>query len=340
MSERDYLYDNVKGLLIITVVLCHLLGCCIAKQDLIPRSLVVFIYYFHMPLFIFISGFFSKNVEKCRETAFRNLFLVYVVAQVFWVIFKYLTNGSVHYIRHFLDPGYAIWYIVALFFWRLFLKDLIRIPHILLISFLVSPLIMFLSDAELVLAINKTVGFLFFFLLGYCAGPEHVAKVRRLPRPLAIALLAAIYAATVMLMKAGILSYGGAKSLLLHTMNMASFDSVWLGLGLYYGALAMAVLTGGLVLAAMPAKKNFLAYIGGDTLPLYLSHTYFLILCDMLFAAVSLPHGAEYAVVLSLCVLLVAVFSTPLYRRAFHGVYGFLIGLICPKSAQKKSPVS
>ncbi len=335
MSERDFFYDNIKGLLMISVVLCHMLGCCMTQNDLFVRSLVVFVFYFHMPVFIFISGFFSKNVEKCRETAFRNLFLVYVVAQIFWVIFKYFVNDSTHYIHHFLDPGYAIWYIVALFFWRLFLKDLIRIPHILIVSFLISPLIMFLTDAELVLALNKTVGFLFFFMLGYYAQAEHIQKIRRIPPYLALLLLGLIFILTMLMLKNGI-SYGAVKKVLMHTMLMADFPNVGIGLLSYYGATVLAVLCGVLVIAAIPSKKNFLAAVGEDTLPLYLSHTYFLILGDLFFAAVSLPHLAEYGVAVAVCVLLVIVFSSQWYRRCFHAVYDFLIGWVYPKIQQKQ----
>ena len=330
MSQRDFFYDNVKGLLIIAVVFCHLLGRCLTKDDVFTRALIIFIYYFHMPLFIFVSGFFSKKVDKCRDGAFRDLFLVFVVAQIFWIIFKFIAEDSTYYLRHFLDPGYAIWYIVALFFWRLLLKDLVKIPHILIIAFLISPLVMFLSDAEMILALNKTVGFLFFFLLGHYATADHVAKVRKIPRPAALIALAAIFGGTYFALFKGWITYGGAKSLLLHTFPIAKADAVWQGIGLYYIAIVIAVVCSIFVLAAVPGKKNFLAYIGGDTLPLYLSHTYFIVLCDLLFAAVALPAAAKYIIVLLLSTLVVAACSTPLYRRLFHGVYNFLIGKIYP----------
>ena len=337
MTERDYLYDNIKGILIILVVLCHFLGYAMTKSDIAVRSFIVFIYYFHMPLFIFISGYFSKDPDRARDTAFRNLFMVYIVAQIFWIIFKYLTNGSTHYIEHFLDPGYAIWYIVSLFFWRVFLKDLLKIRFVLLLSFLAAPLIMFLSDAEMTLAINKTVGFLFFFLLGYYTQKEHIAKIRKIPPWAALLLLLAIWGGTWALIAKGILPYGGTKAVLMRTANMADCPNALFGMAAYYLSVIPAVLCGILVIAASPGKKTFLADVGGDTLPLYLSHTYFLILCGLLFGAVAIPHGMQYAIVIALAVVLTVVFSTKIYRRCFHAVYQFCIGLIYPKSKQKKS---
>lgn len=331
MTERDYLYDNIKGLLIISVVLCHLLGYAMTTGDTFVRAFIVFIYYFHMPLFIFISGHFSKDVDRCRENAFRNLFMVFVTAQIFWIIFKYLTNGSTHYIEHFLDPGYAIWYIVSLFFWRVFLKDLVKIRFVLLLSFLISPLIMFLNDAEMVLAINKTVGFLFFFLLGYYTTQEHITKIRKIPPYLGFLLLLALLGGTWLLMGKGILPYG-VKGVLMHTSNMAVFPHAWQGFAAYYGTLLLSCLCGILVIAAAPGKKTFLATVGSDTLPLYLSHTYFLILCGILFNNVDFSHAVQYVIVLSLSIILIILFSTNIYRRGFHAVYKFCIGLIYPKS--------
>jgi fucose 4-O-acetylase-like acetyltransferase len=335
--ERDLYYDNLKGLLIILVVLCHFLGCCLTRSDYFLRSFVLFIYLFHMPLFIFVSGYFSKNVEKCRETAFYSLFLVFVFAQIFWVIFKYLTNSSVYYIEHYLDPGYALWYIVALFFWRIFLKDIVKLRHALLISFLISPLIMFLSDSEMTLAINKTIGFLVFFLLGYYASEETIKKIRRLPKSVALILLGLVFAVVTVLLKKNLIVYGTVKNVLMHTQSMDSFPNVWTGLGAYYGVILLAVFCGSLILAVIPGKKTFLSNIGKDTLPLYLSHTYFLILCSMLLAKITLPHVAECIITLAICTTVIIIFSTSIYRRLFHNVYHHLIQWIYPRCCVKKS---
>ncbi len=334
---RDPYYDNLKGLLIILVVVCHFLGGCLVKDDVILRSFVLFVYFFHMPLFIFVSGYFSKNVDKCRATAFSDLFLVFIIAQIFWVIFKYLTNGSVYYIEHFLDPGYALWYIVSLFFWRLFLKDIIKLRFALGISFLISPLIMFLSGSEMTLAINKTVGFLIFFLLGYYASAETIGKIRRFPKYVALPLLFLIFAGVTVLLKKGLISYGIFKGVLMHTKTIDSFADVWLGLGAYYGAILLALLCGVLVLAAIPGKKTLLGAVGQDTLPLYLSHTYFLILCGILLEKISLPHAAECGISIAICFGVITVFSIEPYRRVFHGIYRRLSQWIYPRCLLKKS---
>ena len=59
-EKRIFLFDNVKFLLIVLVVTGHFLLRYVDNYCHY-RSLFLFIYSFHMPLFIFISGLFHKN---------------------------------------------------------------------------------------------------------------------------------------------------------------------------------------------------------------------------------------------------------------------------------------
>ena len=85
--EADHSYLNVlKGLLIVLVVIGHF-GQTVANNlpsniAFIGQGIVLFIYLFHMPLFLFVSGFLSKNAEKRRQKAFEDLFVPYVAFQL------------------------------------------------------------------------------------------------------------------------------------------------------------------------------------------------------------------------------------------------------------------
>ena len=60
IKERDYWLDNVKGILIILVVVAHCIGA-IFYNSLVIRQIYYFINLFHMPAFIMISGYFAKR---------------------------------------------------------------------------------------------------------------------------------------------------------------------------------------------------------------------------------------------------------------------------------------
>lgn len=60
-KERDYLFDNIKGLLIFLVVFGHLISYSSFKKIHSIDFIYLSIYIFHMPIFVFISGYFSKK---------------------------------------------------------------------------------------------------------------------------------------------------------------------------------------------------------------------------------------------------------------------------------------
>lgn len=56
---RNYYWDNIKGLLILLVVFAHVLYQ-LQDESVGINYTVDVIYLFHMPAFVFVSGFFAK----------------------------------------------------------------------------------------------------------------------------------------------------------------------------------------------------------------------------------------------------------------------------------------
>lgn len=70
-SNRSAYWDNAKGILICLVVLGHYL---FAYQEILSVNLIVsLIYFFHMPAFILVSGFFSKSERPSAAGAIVRL---------------------------------------------------------------------------------------------------------------------------------------------------------------------------------------------------------------------------------------------------------------------------
>lgn len=77
--------DTCKGLLIFLMVAGHCLA--LYRGDAVCNALYWFIYSFHMPVFIFISGYFSKNTDKPVWKLFRELILPMIPFELlYWVI--------------------------------------------------------------------------------------------------------------------------------------------------------------------------------------------------------------------------------------------------------------
>ena len=58
--KREALWDNLKFFLILSVVTGHFV-LFLLKDSVLCRSLYVYIYSYHIPLFIFIAGYFHRN---------------------------------------------------------------------------------------------------------------------------------------------------------------------------------------------------------------------------------------------------------------------------------------
>jgi len=130
-NSRDYSLDYIKGILIYLVVLGH----CIYwrnNENAICTATAEYIYSFHMPFFIFLSGyFFSKN----KATNFSNLikrqtrrllvphffFNLVMIIPIFcfWNIFNYyITKEGMGHITLKSIYNYLtmFWYLWCIFF--------------------------------------------------------------------------------------------------------------------------------------------------------------------------------------------------------------------------------
>ena len=62
-GKRDAFFDNMKFIMIFLVFFGHMIRLYIDDNDLL-RAIYVYIYFFHIPIFVYLSGFFSKNAKK------------------------------------------------------------------------------------------------------------------------------------------------------------------------------------------------------------------------------------------------------------------------------------
>lgn len=118
IAERNRSIDTLKGLLILTVVLGHvLLG---ALDDNPVRYLI---YSFHMPVFFFVSGYLL-NVEKTKQTPIRDILTKYwrrmlkpwCVAWVVYSLYAMHDNFSLSSLLHNMySPYYHLWFVPSLF---------------------------------------------------------------------------------------------------------------------------------------------------------------------------------------------------------------------------------
>lgn len=129
MKHREHWLDVVKGITIILVVVGHVIGIYELDTMALPfMAIRTFIYSFHMPLFMFISGIlFSSSLSKDYRTTAISKLLTYgipyiVFSAVYWlmkVIGSAVVNNTVAFKDLILIPVFPLsfmWYLYALLF--------------------------------------------------------------------------------------------------------------------------------------------------------------------------------------------------------------------------------
>ncbi len=192
MKKRDSFFDSLKFILICLVVFGHILEYSGIKDEL-SFKVYSFIYTFHMPLFIFISGYFSKNMtwDKLKKS-FKTLLPAYLVFQVILSI-PNMMDGSFRLFNFLTSPQGILWYILALLYWRTIFYVVPKIkflnfPLVIAISVLMSFFIG-LINYPVFLSITKTIAFLPYFALGYYCTKNMTKKIIGWDKSVSIAIL-------------------------------------------------------------------------------------------------------------------------------------------------------
>lgn len=122
-------------------------------------SSVDFIYMFHMPAFVFISGYFGKSRRSRSLTAiFRLIFLYYIFNSIMGFLFGF---------QSLLEPKNSYWYLIALIVWRLTAYHLEKFSEINLILFAVAIFAGFFSTIDNTFAAARIIAFYPYYMFGY-----------------------------------------------------------------------------------------------------------------------------------------------------------------------------
>lgn len=273
VQQRDYLFDNIKAVLIYLVVIGHLMSPKEAPSKMY-EVLYYFIYFFHMPAFIFIAGYFSKNLDKCRETAVKNFLIPYVVIDVLsFIVDRFLRKGTITLQGYeIFEPKLGCWFLLAMFVWKLLLKDMVRIRFSVVLLFLIGLVAGFSNQFSIFMSLGRIAGFSGFFVLGYFAEKKHVDMIRKIPKWISIGTLFGIIWLAYYFAVYNIMPRGP----LLFREPYRSNKDVIFRVVLYIIALLMIVISINLT----STKKNVLSTIGQRTITVYIIHLFFVRILD------------------------------------------------------------
>lgn len=271
-SGRSAYWDNVKAILIVLVVLGHfLLPVCSRGRSV--QTVCIWIYTFHMPAFVFVSGYFSKSYVKrgasdaSKLAGFLFLYLFFMVA--LWLL-QGLFAGRFSRFSLF-TTGAAPWYLMCMFLWYLLIPCCARVRPLpmLLVSVLVGLLIGTDDGAGAFLSLSRCLVFFPFFLAGYHFDGTWLLKIKPWMRAAAGGLLLAAFLG-ILFRFPSLEPYHPILYAADSYARCSFTDAQGMLVRLVWYVLAGLLV--GAVICLAPGQKLFFTYLGERTLSIYILH--------------------------------------------------------------------
>ena len=271
-------YDNAKFILIFLVVATHFIS---PLTSTIPFCRVVWmtVNTFHMPAFIFISGFFAKSYISADRTLkvqrTSTYVILFLIAQVTLSLFERFVLDD-HFRFSIMNARSSLWFLQCLIIWHLVLPYVARfkasvvIPVVILIALYVG----YEKQCTNFMALSRVFVHFPFFICGYYCTQKTIDKLFkwkvRIPLLCGAAALVAMYA---LVPKTGV---GNLLTSNYPYENIVGLEGI--GFPLYWTArLAFylaAFILGAAFLSIVPRGKVIYSSLGAQSLSVYILHRF------------------------------------------------------------------
>ena len=325
-KERNAYFDNMKALLIFLVVLGHVLSN-FAGDSPAGDWLYLVIFSFHMPAFLFVTGYFAKSDPK---KVIGRLLILYLIFQVLQEVIDYVimaVKDPEHAVFAFqlFFPMWTLWYLLAMILYNILLPVFDTGDHKkqirnILIAFGMGMVISCSVGTDNFLAANRVVTFLPFYLAGYYGKingtvMDYLSTRKKIlsTRNMGWKLLALAVAAAIMI----VLWF--TEDLWNHEWFFGTYSYVDTSLTPWIKGLCylLAFLWIFVLLIFIPKRRlGYLTKIGSNTLGIYLFHA---IALQILREIPAVTRWTEKS--LGLCILLAAAVT---WLLSFDCVSGLL----------------
>ena len=327
----SYLIDNIKILLIFLVVFNHIIAFQLVKEDEVVRFIWYGITIFHMPAFIFVSGYLSKKPQDVLKNV-KNLLIPYILGYTLtWASQIWLGNRMDF---ELLRPsGTVMWYVLALFAYRLTIEAFGRIRFIVPLSIVFALWAGTRAEFSTFLSASRIVVFFPFFVAGYLWKSEYTRAIRKFKGKIVIPLFAFIllFVATNYMIgnNIPIALFRGNHSYLGSGMDDVEGMVVR---GMMY--LISFIITFAL-LVLMPDKRHPFIFLGRNTMGIYFFHYPIMIVMNGLLI-LKLPQLLNVWSLLGVSLIFVLVLGSPPVNWLYNNVLSLLTFLLFKREKKEE----
>jgi fucose 4-O-acetylase-like acetyltransferase len=314
-SVRSNYFDNIKGFLIILVVLGHLLEDFLNLEFI--KYFYILIFSFHIPLFVFCSGYFSTNTNF--KKIITRIVYPYIVFQTLYFFFnKYvLNNTGVSF--NFINPFWTLWYLLSLTFWSVIVNSIKKVNiRFILITFLIGLLVGFVDFIDHRLSLSRTIVFFPFFLLGFYCNKNKIDFNIFKKNKLFIAIVS--FLSVIILL--GLYIY--IKDInIMWFYSFLSYTSLGYNFFIRLGIYLVALILSAMIMIVVPNSKIYkITNIGISSMVVYLFHGFIIRYLEKTFHYEILSSNIKiisYLIVTTVVIVLVlsSKYVTVLFKKVF-----------------------
>jgi fucose 4-O-acetylase-like acetyltransferase len=277
------MWDNARWIAITLVVIGHGILPLIGESNS-AYSVYLFIYSFHVAVFVTVSGYFAKsgppNARALRQVL-TDIVFPFLIFETIWTIIKWLLGSE--FSLDFATASWTLWFLIALAVWRIVLPYLVLLRYPLLIAIAISIGAGYTESIDSTFALSRTFGMLPFFVFGWKLRQWQLTG-RWLELRSAVAWrwrvgAIALFGVTLVLMPLAIETWRDLKlrrfMLYDESYQAIGYDDPWSG-AIRLGLLLFAMLLSVAFLVLMPRGAHWFTPFGTATMYIYLLHTFVL----------------------------------------------------------------
>ena len=299
-KNRLNILDNIKGILIFKVVFAHFLySYSLKNKNSLSHKIVNIIYCFHMPSFIFWSGFLSKSENSRNFKSITKLILIYIIfnySQGF-ILYKYKKDNL-----RFFYPYYSYWYLLCLVYWRFSIKYFANQYFSITISFIISILIGFWEEITSIFSIKRAFSFFPYFIIGYKFSKQSFEKIILLRKRFFFCSIFLFSLIILLIVKYFI--FIDVNHSMMNNNYINYKEDIKIRIKLFFFSFLIILI----MILIVPNKKIFLlTKIGKNSLYIYLFHRILTIIVDYeLFNKLKYnSYIIQYSIVFTILILLI-----------------------------------
>jgi fucose 4-O-acetylase-like acetyltransferase len=283
VRKRVPLWDNARWIAITLVVIGHGILPLIAEDDA-AYSVYLFIYSFHVAVFVTVSGYFAKSgppTSRSLRQVLTDIVFPYFIFETIWTVIRFLLGGE--FDLDYSTASWTLWFLIALAAWRIALPYLVLLRFPLTIAVIISIAAGYTEAIDSTLAMSRTFGMFAFFVFGWKLRQMQLTGRWLDLRPAIVwrwrAGAIALFAAVLVLMPIAIETWRDLRlrrfMLYDEAYEAIGYDEPWSGaIRLVLLVLAMALAVAFLIL--MPRGRQRFTSFGTATMYIYLLHSFVL----------------------------------------------------------------